>query len=274
MENIEENQRYKGIIWLTLEAVNFLFLFGMMIIRKEEVAWEPLVLAVVVLLFTIGSRFFKLCYVFSILTHLGALIFIWIKTGQQFFVLCLWIAIKNPRVIPVIILFIWNILVGIRYFLISKNKIVSESKMKEDFEGHLIVALAGLICIIIFSVVINLPHKVTVIKDDEIMYCQSLLDEYDKLELTSYQVEKVYVNSDNLDNKMDGAIVISFKTINEGNPYADKEAIIRCTDEFMKMNPDNELKENKLAFFFQEYGGKAFTKEAFYENGVLVMKNF
>ena len=274
MKTYEENCRYKGIIWMIVEAINFLILFWIMVIRKEEVVWIPLVLTVGILIFAFGSMFYKLCYMFSILIHFGILIFIWGRTGQQFFMSCLWIASKTPCFIPEILLFIWNILIGIRYLFINKYKNVSETKMKEDLAGHLIVALASLICIIIFSVVINLPHKVNIIKDDEIIYSQSLLDEYEKLELTSYQVEKVYVNSDNLDKKMDGAIVISFKTINEGNPYADKEAIIRCTDEFMKMNPDNELNQNKLAIFFQEDEGPMYTKEAFFENGVLVMKDF
>ncbi len=154
-----------------------------------------------------------------------------------------------------------------------KNDNNNKNKKRKKITGYLILAVLGLVCIILFLVAKN--NSTTIIKDYRIYYCQPLLDEYEKLELTSYQVESVDIDSDTLDTEMEGAIVISFKTtIDKGNPQADKEAIIRCTDNFMKMNPDNELKNNKLAFFFQEGEGPMYNKEAFYENGVLVMSKF
>ena len=75
-----------------------------------------------------------------------------------------------------------------------KNDNNNKNKKRKKITGYLILAVLGLVCIILFLVAKN--NSTTIIKDYRIYYCQPLLDEYEKLELTSYQVESVDIDSD------------------------------------------------------------------------------
>ena len=75
-------------MWLIVEIINFLLLFRMMIIQKEETIWPHLVLEVVIFILAIGSRFYKfLCIL--ILIPLEALILLDVRFEQNSFVACL-----------------------------------------------------------------------------------------------------------------------------------------------------------------------------------------
>lgn len=100
-----KNQRYKGTIWLIVEIINFLLLFRIMIIQKEETIWPQLVLEVVIFILAIGSRFYKFFMYFN-LDSFGSIDFIGCQIRTEFFCCMSMDYDKKTSVIQGILLFI------------------------------------------------------------------------------------------------------------------------------------------------------------------------
>ena len=259
--------REKESIWIAIESFIWLEVFIWGLIFKWDASFLIFfsVGAIVLSLFAMGSAKNREVFIFLFFIRLTIFFLFSLQARGRIIKSILYISELIPEIIPLELIFLRNtiaILVYIYSCSIAKNKEYGRNKRTISLI-HLIVIIISIFWFIIGAYRTNIDTYS--IKDERIAFCQPLLDEYNKLQLSSLQVKNIRFSE--ASGNEDYSIVATFGRVNDENIEYDKEKIIQCTDVFMKNNPNNELLKYEFDIYFEMETRGGYHLEIKYKNG-------